>query len=366
MMLLRFCFPHTLILSCFLSILAGSWYPWFFFLALSVTVILGDYILPGDHSTFSNLSPFWANALLFATLPNLLLLILVTVVTTASIPIPHIEFMLPYLQSEFSPFQLVGLVLSVGLLIGGVGTSVAHECSHRRSGNPLISVGNWLMAFSMDSVFPIEHNHGHHKHVGTLQDAATARRGENVYKFIFRSTFGEYTNAWQIERNRLSKRQTPLISYKNRYFRAIAKSLILPLTAFYFGGMLSGIVVLLVMIWAKILLEAVNYIEHYGLVRIPGQPIEPRHSWNSNAWVSSTITFFLTRHSHHHQKGSLPFWKLKPLSSAPMLPWGYLSGIYLALLTPPFYRKLMEPKLHNWFQTFANSEERNFANFSNL
>ncbi len=366
MMLLRFLFPHALILSCSLSILAGGWYPWFFFLALSIAVILGDYILPEDYSTFSNISPLGANALLFASLPNIILLILITVVTTASIPIPGIKDMFPNLQSEFSPFQLVGLILSVGLLIGGVGTSVAHECFHRRSNSPLIGHGNWLMALSMDSVFPIEHNHGHHKHVGTLQDAATARRGENVYKFIFRSIYGEYVNAWQIERNRLSKTKTPFISHKNRYFRAIGRSLLLPLSAFYVGGMLSAIVILCAMMWAKVLLEAVNYIEHYGLVRISGQRIEPRHSWNSNAWVSSTITFFLTRHSHHHQKSSLPFWKLEPLPNAPTLPWGYLSGIYLVLLAPPVYRSLMEPKLHDWFQTYANSEERNVAGFSNL
>jgi len=367
MILLRFCFPHVLILCCFFSILAGGWYPWIFFLSLSAVVILGDYVLPEDYRTFSNANPMGVNALLFAALPNLLLLISATVITTATNPTTYLTFIpINYVHPGFSPFQLFGIVLSVGLLIGGVGTSVAHECSHRKSGNPLTSVGNWLMALSMDSVFPIEHNHGHHKNVGTLNDAATARRGENVYKFIFRSTSGEHINAWRIERNRLSKRDIPFITYKNRYLRGITRSLILPLTALFVGGVLSAFVILSAMIWAKILLEAVNYIEHYGLVRIPGKPIESRHSWNSNAWVSSTITFFLTRHSHHHQKSSMPFWKLEPLPNAPTLPWGYLSGIYLALLTPTFYRKIMEPKLRNWFQTYATSEERQVASFSTL
>ena len=366
MMLLRFCFPHALILLCSLSVLAGGWYPWFFFVALSITVILGDYILPEDYSTFSDISPLRVNLLLFATLPNLLFLIAVTVLTTTSTHITNVTVLLPQPRSEFSPFQLIGLILSVGLLIGGVGTSVAHECLHRRKSNALMEHGNWLMALSMDSVFPIEHNHGHHKNVGTLQDAATARRGENVYRFILRSIYGEYVNAWQIEKNRLSKTNLTFISFKNRYIRAVGRSLLIPLVALYFGGLLSAVVILCAMIWAKLLLEAVNYIEHYGLVRISGQRIEPRHSWNSNAWVSSTITFFLTRHSHHHQKSSLPFWKLEPLPNAPTLPWGYLSGIYLALLAPPIYRKLMEPKLRDWFQTYANLDERNIAGLSNL
>ena len=251
----------------------------------------------------------------------------------------------------------LGVVLSVGLLIGGVGTSAAHECMHRPRGHRLRIVGDWLMALSMDGVFPIEHNHGHHKNVGTVHDAATARYGESVYRFIGRSTWGEHANAWRVERDRLERQSCGLWSLHNRYLRALARSAAFPILAALAGGGFCALVVLLSMLWAKVLLETVNYIEHYGLVRVPNAPIEPRHSWNSTAWMSSTITFLLTRHSHHHQHGALPFWRLNDMPDAPTLPWGYLSAIYIALLRPAHYRAAMQPHLDHWFDHYASREE---------
>ena len=85
-------------------------------------------------------------------------------------------------------------------------------------------------------------------------------------------------------------------------------------------------------ILAKCFLETINYIEHYGLVRAEGEPVLPKHSWNSNHMISSTLLFNLTRHSAHHEKSNLPFWKLEPYKDAPMLPNGYLSMLYFILL----------------------------------
>ena len=48
------------------------------------------------------------------------------------------------------------------------------------------------------------------------------------------------------------------------------------------------------------MLEGVNYMEHYGLVREEGAPIEPKHSWNTNKRISSVLLYNLTRHSSHH------------------------------------------------------------------
>ena len=42
-------------------------------------------------------------------------------------------------------------------------------------------VGNWLLAFSWDCTFAIEHVYGHHKNVGFPEDPATGKRGENIY-----------------------------------------------------------------------------------------------------------------------------------------------------------------------------------------
>ena len=363
MQLARFAIPHLLILFCGLALLAGTWWPWIFFLVLSVAVTVGDAFLGDDVVVLASADERYAHALLFAALPLLIWLISIVLIVTS----PHLQERLiapdtilnSYVERwNFSWIQSLGITLSLGLLIGGIGTSVAHECTHRRHDHWLASIGNWLLALSMDSVFPIEHNHGHHKHVGTVLDPATARRGENVFRFIARSIVGEYRNALCIETTRLRRVGTPFFSRHNRYLIALARSLVILLASAIIGSAKAACVLLAAMIWAKILLETVNYIQHYGLVRLPGSPIEPRHSWNSNAWMSGTITFFLTRHSHHHQKGSLSFWRLEPIPQAPTLPWGYLSAIYLALLSPRRYRLLMEPALEDWYARYASPEEQ--------
>ena len=123
------------------------------------------------------------------------------------------------------------------------------------------------------------------------------------------------------------------------------------------GGSISLVVYFGSVIWAKILLETVNYLEHYGLVRVPGTAIAPRHSWNSNHRISSYLLFNLTRHSAHHEKGTFPFWKLKPYENAPMLPYGYLTMVYFILLIPWVYRRIMIRELKDWDERFASREE---------
>ena len=102
---------------------------------------------------------------------------------------------------------------------------------------------------------------------------------------------------------------------------------------------------------AKILLETVNYIEHYGLTREEGSPILPRHSWNTNRWVSSNILYNLSRHSAHHEKTNVPYWKLNPYKDAPEMPLGYLSMVYIAILAPPIFRRIMQPLVIKWSDT---------------
>ena len=41
-----------------------------------------------------------------------------------------------------------------------------------------------------------------------------------------------------------------------------------------------------------------------------------------------------------------------------MLPYGYLTMLYLAAFTPYFYKKIMKKELDNWDQNFANEFER--------
>tara|TARA_B100001996_G_C18452692_1_gene512854 strand:- start:317 stop:739 length:423 start_codon:yes stop_codon:yes gene_type:complete len=131
--------------------------------------------------------------------------------------------------------------------------------------------------------------------------------------------------------------------------------------AFVFGGLIGMFSFLLCALSAKLFLEAINYIEHYGLVREKGKPVEMRHSWNSNHFLSSIYLCNVTRHSDHHRSTKLNFWELNPThKDAPLLPYGYLSMLYLVLLTPFLYKKIMATKLVHWDQNSASEYERNY------
>ena len=109
-------------------------------------------------------------------------------------------------------------------------------------------------------------------------------------------------------------------------------------------------------------MEAINYTEHYGLVRERGKPVCMRHSWNSNHAISSLFLCNVTRHSDHHRASNLKFWELSPYDqSAPLLPYGYLGMLYLLMITPFLYHRIMVNKLIDWDKNFANEIEREIA-----
>ena len=130
--------------------------------------------------------------------------------------------------------------------------------------------------------------------------------------------------------------------------------------AFAMGGVRGGLFFIVCALWGKSLLEIVNYMEHYGMVRNPSTPVQPRHSWNTNRRITSWTMFNLSRHSHHHAQGEVPYQDLKPYADAPMMINGYLTTIVIAML-PPLWHKLMTPKVMAWDQDYATAEELELA-----
>jgi len=130
--------------------------------------------------------------------------------------------------------------------------------------------------------------------------------------------------------------------------------------AFAISGWIGALFFTLAAVFAKALLEVVNYMEHYGMVRVPDQPVQPRHSWNTNTIMSSWAMFNLGRHSHHHAQGEIPFQDLMPLDEAPQMRFGYLSTMF-ATLVPPLWHNMMAAKLKEWDKDFASPEERVLA-----
>jgi fatty-acid desaturase len=204
-----------------------------------------------------------------------------------------------------------------GLMIGMVGTIPAHELTHRTWDRVSMFVGRWLLAFSFDTTFAIEHVYGHHRYVSTEEDPATAPRGRNVYFHVVASTLKGNVSAWRIERARLEKKRLAVWSWRNAVIRGHLMSAALVAGAWAMGGWRAAAFFTACALWGKALLEIVNYMEHYGIVRDPATPVQPRHSWNTNRRISSWSMFNLTRHSHHHAQGEVPYQDLRPYPDAP-------------------------------------------------
>lgn len=258
----------------------------------------------------------------------------------------------------------IASVILTGLMIGLIGTITAHELTHR-TGDPVsMLIGRLLLAFSFDTIFAIEHVYGHHRYVSTEEDPATAPRGRNVYAHIIISTIKGNISAWNIEKKRIKRAGHGLLSWHNTVIRGHLMSLLLVVAAWGMGGWSAAVFFILCALWGKSLLEIVNYMEHYGMVRNPTMPVQPRHSWNTNKRISSWSMFNLTRHSHHHAQGEVPYQDLKPFPQAPMMINGYLTTILVAMI-PPLWHKLMTPKLQAWDRDYASAEEKILATKAN-
>ena len=193
---------------------------------------------------------------------------------------------------------------------------------------------------------------------------ATAPRGRNVYFHIVASTIKGNVSAFRIEADRLAKKRLPLFSVHNAFLRGHLMSVLLLILAYAMGGAKAALFFTACALWGKALLEIVNYIEHYGMVRNPATPVQPRHSWNTNRRISSWAMFNLTRHSHHHAQGEVAYQDLRPYPDAPMMINGYLTTIVVAMI-PPLWHHLMTPKVLAWDRDYATDEERLLANAAN-
>jgi alkane 1-monooxygenase len=250
--------------------------------------------------------------------------------------------------TELSTSELLGLTLGTGILVGTIGINVAHELGHRANRGEQ-TLAKWLLMTALYQHFIIEHNRGHHKHVATEKDPATARRGEWLFPFWVRSSVGGWRNAWRLEAERLRKAGQPVLSPHNEMLRFQCWQLgwLATVTIVFGWAALAGAVAVAVI--GFLLLETINYIEHYGLRRqmLPSgkpEPVGPEHSWNSDHELGRIFLYELTRHSDHHYKASRKYQILRHLDESPQLPLGYPGSILLAMV-PPLWITVMDGKI---------------------
>lgn len=240
--------------------------------------------------------------------------------------------------------DLVGKTLVMGLLCGTFGINVGHELGHRVSKFEQ-RLAKLLLLTSLYLHFFIEHNKGHHKRVATPEDPSSARYGEWLYRFYLRSIVFSYFSAWKIANREARKKGHKKLSLYNEMVQFhLVQILFVALIYFVFGG-LAMLLFLSAAIHGILLLETVNYIEHYGLQRKPigegkYERAQPEHSWNSNHVIGRVVLFELSRHSDHHYLASRKYQVLRHHDNSPQMPTGY-PGMMLLATVPPLWFKVM-------------------------
>jgi alkane 1-monooxygenase len=246
-----------------------------------------------------------------------------------------------------STLESAGLALTVAM-VAGVAINTAHELGHKRA-----SSERWLSKVALAQTgyghFFVEHNRGHHVRVATPEDPASARMGESFYEFLPRTVIGSLRSALEIERGHLRRDGHSFWGIRNDIFNAWAMTVVL------FGGLavaFGPVVLPYLLVQAVIgfsLLEVVNYLEHYGLLRQSREDgryerTEPEHSWNSNSVASNVLLYHLQRHSDHHANPLRRYQSLRHFDEAPQLPTGY-AGMIVAAAIPPLWRRIMDRRL---------------------
>lgn len=370
---LRFLSVYPLALATTLGLALGGGWMWLGLVTIYAVMILGDGLLGDDLGEPRYAHPRLLDAMLYLAVPVLALmtLVLAWMAGTGDFlglgawvrdSLGHDLFAA---REGTGPLGWLGGILSVALTYAAIGTNIGHELTHRTTDRKALVVGRWLLAPTFDAEFAIEHVYGHHNHLATPRDPASARRGEQFYGFLLRSVVGQTRSAWALEAGRLRRQGHAVLGWRNRMLRGWLMSLAL-LAFFAWAAGAAGVLVgVLAALAGRSVLEAVNYFEHYGLLRVEGLPIEPRHSWNSNRRLSNLMLFNLARHSHHHAEGDAPFWQLRAYPDAPTLPYGYLTCMLLVYLAPGWYRDRMTPLLLEWDRRHATPAERRLAAAAN-
>ncbi|MDX1908726.1 MAG: alkane 1-monooxygenase [Bacteroidia bacterium] len=255
-----------------------------------------------------------------------------------------------------APYEWPGLILSMGISCGTLGINVAHELGHRSKPYEQ-RMAQALLLTSLYLHFFIEHNRGHHKYVATPLDPATARYGEHVYAFWWRSIRDSLRSAWHLEATRMQKEGRPVWSPANQMVQFMSLQVLVVALIGLVLGPLAMVAFLAVALVGILLLETVNYLEHYGLLRRELRPgtyerVLPRHSWNSNRTIGRILLYELTRHSDHHYLASRKYQVLRHFDESPELPGGYPTMILLALV-PPLWFAIMHPALETYQTRWA-------------
>ena len=357
--------PISLLVTLFGVVLGGVWV--WTGLVLLVTAIVTDTVVSSqatgishDKNDASLSYPLLLNSFLYIAVPINILLFLVIAWRVheyvTGVPVQFVEIIGLTLQRGTTGLELNGAMMSVAVWLG-LAISIWHEIGHRDGLSFVIA--RWMMGFVGAAHFPYAHIYDHHLNLGLDKDPATPPRGRNVFTHFILSYYGQSKYLFKFEKDRLTHSGYSYLSFRNSWIRGYLMSVPVLVLFWFAGGWIALAVLLYLWVIPNFELEALNYLEHYGLIREEEKPFEPRHSWCTTTAFSDVLFFGIGRHSDHHARGEIEFWKLKNLG-APNIGKGYLP-LFVLTLIPPLWHRYMKQVLAEWDEKYASSGERQIA-----
>lgn len=362
--------PSLIFLSLAGVVLGGNWV--WLGVCLFVAAIIADFLTSAikgihcepagrdeDGETYG--SPGLLKAMMWTQYPIFVALQLALVWRvyqyTTGVPIGSMEFLGFTIQAGVTGWEMVGATISAAMFLG-LGIMFGHELAHTKG--PTFILARWMMALSGIAHFCYAHVYNHHLELGHQDDPATSPRGRSIYKHYLLSHFGQSRFLYIMEQQRLKRLGVPFISWQNRWIRGYAMSLP-TIVLFWMAGGWVGLGIM-VAAWAiaGFELEVLNYLEHYGLIREKGKPIEYHHSWDVGESPITQWGFIeIGRQGDHHDRGETHFWELEEVGS-PDTGYGYFA-MFAMILVPPVWEAFIKPKLADWDKNYASEGEQKIA-----
>jgi p-cymene monooxygenase len=322
----------------------GGNYVWIALASFPGIAIL-DALLPYDMSERKMTSHFWAYVPVWlATLLG---------------PVLYAALAWSSGHHHLTVLQMVAGVVGVAWLSVVPGVPATHELYHSR-GQLARFFGRYGQIVFLDTMRMEVHVVGHHRDVGTVEDIDTAARGVTLYRFVTESMVGSVAQELKLDAESLSRRGYARYGIRHSVWRALLTTALFLGAMYWIGGPLAAGLALGSMVIARFWVEAFNYYQHFGQVRVHGTPIKKHHVWNHYGTLSRLVAFEITNHADHHLNSYIPYYKLVPDRQAILMPSiivCFLSGF----IPPLWFNRIIKPALHRWDLEFASPAERQLA-----
>lgn len=329
--------------------LGGSW-AWLGIATFPVLMVL-DIVLPADHRPRNITLPVLADIPLYLHLPLLVGLwaLFITRLGEWSTGAP----------GAMTGWQIVGMALSVGWIGAVPNLPISHELMHRRHWFP-VAVSKIYNTVYLDPNRDVGHKLTHHLDLCTPIDSDTPRRGQTIYAFVWQASYGAWKDGVVTSVRSLRKRDLTIFHPRNAVYVEILLLAVLCATVLYFAGWSGLLVAVATMVFSKLLVEGFNYLQHYGMVRVPGSPIKLHHAWNHLGPIIRPLGVEITNHIEHHFDSKHRFYELEPRTDGAQMPSAFLC--FVCALVPPLWTSyIAKPRLQDWDTRFASPDEQRMA-----